>query len=190
MRFGLREAIFILLLLAMPTAAYFFVFQPRNEQIASAREEVRRKQDKLALLEQETANMSDLGKEIDKLTAAIEAFEQKLPAQREVDGVLKEVWKLTAANKLTPKSVRTDKIDKKAHYAELPIKMQIIGDFDGFYNFLMELEKLPRITRMPKMKLKKHKQEEQDGTMTADVVLSIFFEGEEAEAAASRRSRL
>ena len=33
MRFGIRELIFVLVLLAMPVAAYFFVFEPRNVQI-------------------------------------------------------------------------------------------------------------------------------------------------------------
>ena len=37
MQFGPREAVFILLLLAMPVAAYFFVFQPRATQVAEAR---------------------------------------------------------------------------------------------------------------------------------------------------------
>ena len=175
MRFGVREFIFMLLLLAMPVAAYFFVFEPRNTQIAEARNEIALKQAKLAQLEEKTKSMVDLGKEIEKLSKAIQAFEQKLPAQREVEVILKEVWELAAAHNLTPKSVRTDKILKAAHYAELPIKMVIVGDFDGFYEFLLSLENLPRITRLPLMKLKK--KGENEGYMHADLVLSIFFEG-------------
>ncbi len=182
MQFGLREATFVLLLLAMPVAAYFFVFQPRSTQIAEARGEISSKQAKLKELEAATKSIEDLGDEIDELRQAIELFEQKLPAQRDVEVVLRDVWRLAAENDLTPKSVRTDKIVASAHYAELPIKMTIIGDFSGFYTFLQELEKLPRITRTPSMKLKKL--DKQEGEMQADMVLSIFFEGDKRQASA------
>lgn len=176
MRFGVRELVFVLLLLAVPVAAFFFVFQPRNQQIADARAEIAAKQAKLQQLEAATTAMSDLGAEIEKLSDAIELFEQKLPTQREEQVILKEVWELAAAHNLKPRSVRTDKTVNTAQYAELPIKMVILGDFDGFYSFLLELEKLQRITRTPTMSLKKLRAADED-LMQADIVLSIFFEG-------------
>ncbi len=48
---------------------------------------------------------------------------------------------------------------------------------------VQELEKLPRITRMPEMKLKK--QSDDSGVMQADMVLSIFFEGATRQASAN-----
>lgn len=179
MRFGIRETIFLLILLCVPVAAYFFVFQPRTDQINAAREEINRKQAKLKQLEAATVNMVDLGEEIDRLSYAIEVFEAKLPAQREVEVVLKDVWELAAANGLTPKSVRTDKIISASNYAELPLRMSITGDFDGFYSFLLEMEKLERITQMPKMKLKRLPNAD-EGAMQADIILSIFFEGDDS----------
>ncbi len=177
MRFGLRELIFILVLLAMPVAAYFFVFEPRNKQIAEALKEIQEKEAKLSQLELVTKDIDDLGQEIDKLTEAIEMFEMKLPAQREVEVILKQVWELAAQHNLIPKKIRTDKPVAAAQYAELPIQMTIIGDFDGFYSFLLDLEKLQRITRMPKMILEKSVRND-DGQMQADVVLSIFFDSQ------------
>ncbi len=177
MRFGIRELAFVVVLLAMPVAAYLFVFQPRNLQIAEAKAEVQQKQQKLAQLEQATQNMEDLGAEIEKLSEAIDLFERKLPEKQEVEGILQDVWNLASEHQLTPKSIRTEKEQGTAQYTELPIKMVIVGDFDGFYEFLLDLEKLPRITRTPTMQLKKlHRDEE--GVMQADLVLSIFFEGE------------
>jgi type IV pilus assembly protein PilO len=173
----MREMIFLLVLLALPAASYFFVFQPRNAQIADARREVAQKQAKLEQLEAATRNIADLGTEIDKLSEAIDLFEQKLPAEREVEVILKQVWELAAKHKLTPKSIRTDKPVPSAGYSELPIRLTISGDFDGFYSFLLDLEKLKRITRVPQMQIKKVPLEE--GQMQADVVLSIFFEAQD-----------
>lgn len=174
MRFGLRQIIFFVLLLAVPVGAFFFVFKPRNEQIGDARREIQVKQAKLSQLEKATRDIDDLGLEIDQLTQAIEIFEQKLPAEREVEVVLKQVWELAARHGLTPKSIRTDKPVIGADYAELPLKMVIVGDFDGYYRFLFDLTKLKRITRMPKMNLKKLGNEE--GQMQADILMSIFYE--------------
>ena len=177
MRMGTREVIFILLLLAMPVAAYFFVFQPRNEQIASARAEIALKQQKLAQLEAATMKIQDLGQEIDKLSTAITVFEEKLPAERETEVILKQVWELATRHQLVPRSVRTDKVIPGPLYSTLPIQMSILGNFDGFYSFLLDLEKLQRLTQIPKLDLQKIQTEE--GHMKADIVLHIFFESKE-----------
>jgi len=187
MRFGFREFVFVLLLLAMPVASYFFVFQPRNVEIAQAREEIRQKQMKLKQLEAATKDIADLGQEITRLTQAIELFEQKLPEQREVEVVLGQVWELGNKQQLTPKNIRTDRPVTTAQYTELPIKMVIVGSFDGFYKFLLDLEKLPRITRLTKLQLKKL--DDGDGEMQADVVLSVFFEGSAGKVAAAKGSK-
>lgn len=175
MRFGIRELIFILLLIGTPIASYVFRFQPRNIEIAEARDEIQRKQVKLSQLQLTRASMDDLQAEIDRLSNAIDILERQLPEQREVEVILKEVWRLAAEHRLTPKSVRSDRIINTAQYAELPLRMEITGNFDGFYSFLLELEKLQRITRIPTMKMRRLNDE--DGSMQADLVLSIFFEG-------------
>ena len=61
MRFGVREVIFLVLLLAMPIAAYMFVFKPRNIQIAEARQQINQKKSKLDRLAAATKNINDLG---------------------------------------------------------------------------------------------------------------------------------
>lgn len=194
MRFGFRELVFILLLLGVPAAAYFFVFEPRQAQISELREQIGQKQAKLSELEAVTKRMPDLGKEIDRLTEAIELIEQKLPEERNVDQVLRQVWELAAAQNLTPKSIRTDKPLRNMSYSELPIQMEIVGNFDGFYSFLLELEKLPRIMQVPQMKLEKLKDKDaEEGQMRAKVILSVFFEADDTQYYGSntgRRNRL
>jgi type IV pilus assembly protein PilO len=181
MQIGTREWIFLLLLIAIPVAAYFCVFEPRNRQIQDAREEIQQKRMKLKQLEDATMEIDDLGHEIERLSDAINLFEQKLPAQREVEVILKQIWELASRHQLTPKSVRTDKITSAVQYSELPISVKIIGDFDGYYSFLLDLEQLSRITKITKMVLNKLNTGE--GQMEAEIVLSIFFEPQSHQAA-------
>ncbi len=189
MRIGIRELIFILLLLAVPAGAYFFVFEPRNRQIDEARKEIAEKQKRLQKLEDYMMKRDDLGQEIAKLSEAIDMFEEKLPPQREVEVVLRGVWNLAAKQKLTPKSIRTDKPISTEQYSELPIRMQIVGDFDGFYQFLQDIEKLNRITRLPMLHLEKQDEQSDTGLMQADMTLAIFFEGKAAPGAAGKGQR-
>jgi type IV pilus assembly protein PilO len=184
MRLGLREFMFLLLLVAIPTAAWWLVFKPANEQIAAARAEILAKQQKLTRLEAATRHIEDLGREIDKLTQAIDLFEAKLPAEKEVEVILKEVWQVAARHQLKPRSIRAEKPIKSLRYSELPLKMVISGDFPGFYAFLLDLERLSRLTRIPDMKLEKVRTvtDGPDGQMEASFTLSIFFEPQSPQA--------
>lgn len=197
MRIGSRELLFFLVLAALPLAAYFWPWNTPftglkqwNQQIAEARQQVQKKQQKLDRLETMQKRIDSLGKEIEKLSQAVKVFEKKLPAQRQVEVVLKEVWKLAKKHKLTPESIRTAEIEPAARYAELPIKMKITGGFDGFYSFLTDVENLPRITRIPTMNLKKLEKENAEGQMRASMVLSIFFESARTKDNSKQASRL
>ncbi len=173
MRFGLRELLFLLVLLGLPGAAWWFVFRPVNNEIQQVHAENVNKEAKLQKLRL-NQHIDDVGKEIAKLNDAIALYEAKLPAEKEVEVILKEVWELATRRGLLPKSVRTEKPVPGSLYTELPIKMEILGDFDGFYAFLLDVERLSRITRVPDMKLKRSKDEE--GHMIATFTLTIFFE--------------
>ena len=39
--------------------------------------------------------------------------------------------------------MKPDKAQAGPNYRELPIQMSLSGDFNGFYSFLLQLEKLP-----------------------------------------------
>lgn len=179
MKLGFREILFLVLLLAMPVAAYFFVFEPRNQEIEAAYAEIAKKQAKLQQLERATRSIEDLGEEIVNLQDAISVFEQKLPEAREVEVILKELANMAAQNRLRLTSLQTEKQEIKSSYSELPLRMRIVGDFDGFYSFLLDLEKLSRITQLPKMELTRVPTD--DGTMQANLLLHIFYETREGQ---------
>jgi type IV pilus assembly protein PilO len=184
MRFGIRELIFVLAMLGLLGSSYFLVFQKSNVKRDALKADVENKLKALTNLKQSTAGIDDLGMKIDELQQAIEFFESKLPQEQEVDKILKEVWQMAEANSLTTKTVKTLRAERSAGYSELPIQMTLSGDFNGFYAFLLQLEKLPRITRLTNMNLQKI--DERDGEMTANMTLSIFFEPDTAAMSAAQ----
>jgi len=174
MKFGIRELIFVVAMVALLGCSYFFVFSKANAKRLTLEKAIKAKQVALVNLRSATSGIDDLGRKIDELQQAITFFESKLPQEKEVDKILKEVWQMAEANSLQTKTIKTLKSERGVNYSEQPITLSLAGDFSGFYSFMLQLEKLPRITRVTQMKLEKIS--DQDGQMQAQMTLSIFFE--------------
>src|SRR4051794_24284208 len=191
MKFGIRELILVSAMVALLICSYFFVFAKSNAKREALQKDIVQWRTELANLSQATSGIDDVGKKTEEFQKAIEFFENKLPAEKEMDKILKEVWQMAEANSLQTKTVKTLKSERGPNCSEQPIQMNLAGDFYGFYSFLQQLEKLPRITRVSQMKLEKI--DERDGEMTASLTLSIFFEPDngnnsnQASASASAR---
>jgi len=183
MRFGTRELVFFVVLLAIPALAFFYVFKPGNERIALAQQEITTKQVKLQRLDDMAEQIDDLGLKIEQALETIEIIDEKLPAEQDVDRILDEVTKIARNNRLNVPSVDTQDVVSAPLYRELPLRITMEGNFDGFYGFLIELENLPRITRIHQMKLGRRtdgtgptSQRSDDGAMRAEFTLAIYFE--------------
>ena len=174
MKFGIREIIFVLVMLALLGSTNYFVFSKSNKRKAERLAEIHARQTALGNLQQATAGIEDLNHKIEELKQAITFFESKLPQEKEVDSILKEVWQMAEANNLSTKTVKTLKSERNANYSEQPIQMSLSGDFNGFYAYLLQLEKLQRLTRVSDMTLQKIS--DRNGEMQAQITLSIFFE--------------
>ena len=174
MKFGIRELILVCAMVGLLAAAYFFVFAKANAKRADLQQKIEIKRKELADLTSATQGIDDLGRKINELQQAITFFESKLPQEREIDKILKEVSHMADANSLQTKTVKMLKSERGPSYSEQPIQLSLSGDFNGYYAFLLQLEKLPRITRVTQMKLEKIN--DRDGEMQAQMTLSIFFE--------------
>jgi Tfp pilus assembly protein PilO len=180
MKFGIPELLFVAILTGVLAATYVLVDKKAHARAAIEQTVAARQRD-LADLDRATAGISDVSAKIDELQKAIAFFEGKLPQEREIDKVLREVWQMAEANQLTIKTIKTLKSERSAGYSEQPIEMSMSGDFkDSFYAFMLQLEQLPRLTRVSKMELKKIN--DRDGQMEAHLTLSIFFEPETGSA--------
>ncbi len=103
-----------------------------------------------------------------------------------MDVVLEDIWQLARRARLTLKSVKSETPVPAALYMEQPLKVVMEGEFDGFYQFLQELEGLDRITRIHRMKLERFiglgRKDPSSGRMKADFTLSIYFQPQSAMA--------
>ena len=177
MKFGVRELVFVAAMLGLLAASYLLVFKKAAERRAKVEADIVNKQRALTELDRATAGISDVNAKIEELQKAIAFFEGKLPQEKEIDKVLREVWQMAESKQLTIKTIKTMRSERNANYSEQPIEMSLAGDFkESFYAFMLQLEQLPRLTRVHRMELKKIN--DRDGQMEAQLQLSIFFEPE------------
>lgn len=171
---GLRKIVFFVLLLGVPFLAYQYMIKPANKLLAEQNARVQTKIAKLAEIEKATATAENLTKQLEELQDAIGFFESKLPPKSKIHKVLEQVTVIAQKQGLKPKTIRTLKKKNNSGYIEQPLKMELEGNFNAFYSFLLELEKLPRIMKIRELKLEKIR--ELEGQIKTDFIVSIFFQ--------------
>lgn len=179
--FPVRAAVLAALLLAILAVAWLFVLRPNDARNKAMQEEIKIKQAKLYELNKATGMIGDLEAEIHAHNEAIGYFQSKLPSEKEMEKVLKDIWLLARQNNLSPKVVKADRSDKAGFFeasafcSEQPIELELEGDFFGFYSFMQALENQDRITRIAQMDLR-HDDKCPVGHLKAKLGMSIFFE--------------
>jgi len=170
---SIRYLIFFILIAGMAYVSWAYMIKPANEHLIQERAKMEIMRGKLDELEKATAAAEDLAGQLKKIEDAIAAFESKLPPSSEIHTVLEDVTRIAQRHGLTPKSIRTQKNKENRGYIEQPLEMELDGNFNSYYAFLLELEKLDRITKLRELKLKKT---EREGQTEARFVMSIFFQ--------------
>ncbi len=175
---GFRQAIFFVLLAGVAIAGYQFMIKPANRDLAAARQALDGKRAKLGDFEDATSQAEDFNKQLGQLDEAIRFFESKLPSTSEIHTVLEQVTVIAQKQGLQPKTIRTLQRKDNSGYIEQPLSMQLVGNFNSFYAFLLEMEKLPRIMKLRQLRLDKGRN--QEGEVGADFIVSIFFQDKAA----------
>lgn len=184
MQFGTRELVLFLTVLLLPVVSYFTIFRPQNTRIDQAHAEITHKRELLDQLRRETARSKDLESVNTSLQERIGLIESRLPTNKEVDQIVRQVSALAIESGLQSPTLKSERPLAAARYREQPLVMATQGSFQGFYDFLTALERLPRITRVVDMTVKEHRDKKSESTVeiTAEFTLSIYFREDEGSA--------
>lgn len=174
MRFSTRELILFLAVLLVPIVSYFVIFKPQSANIEHAQSEIQHKKEMLSSLRLETARNEDLREANEAILARIDEMEALLPSDKEIDTIVRQVSSLAIESGLSPPTLKSSKPVPAARFREQPLEMSTGGSFEGFYGFLLALERLPRITRIVDMVIKDTTKDGME--IEAQFTLSIYFQ--------------
>jgi Tfp pilus assembly protein PilO len=151
-----------------------FAVWPLLQQTSTNQEAIRARRAELVKVQRVVRRISDLKEEIKRLEDALAFFEDRLPEEREIDVILREVWLIADSKSLQPRRIQTDRAENGPRYNTQPITMTLEGNFGRFYEFLLGLERLPRITKVRQMQITKSPT--QEGVVEVDLLMDIFCE--------------
>jgi Tfp pilus assembly protein PilO len=164
---------------AIPAASWFMVFKPQGARIATDAAGLAHMEEMLEKLRAETARAADLERENAEIAGRIASIESRLPTNKQIDDVVRQVSVLAVQAGLAPPTLKVERPVAAADYREQPLKLTTSGDWSGYHGFLEKLERLPRITRVTDLSAKESTVGE---GVEVDFTLSIYFRQEDGEA--------
>jgi Tfp pilus assembly protein PilO len=123
-------------------------------------------------LQSQSANLTSLEKEVYRLQADVEPLTRKLPKQADVAGFIREMGKISQQSAIKKWDCKQGGVAKLDSMSELPITMNVEGDFFSIYGFLKQAEEMQRLTRVHFLKLTK---DQNTGQMQATVEMGLYF---------------
>jgi Tfp pilus assembly protein PilO len=172
MKFGVREIVFVSLILAVIGWGYFFVYVPATVERRELRADIRMKNRALADLAVATVGAKELNHRAELTRQTIEQFTRHLPPERDAIQIVRDLSKGAVQNELTLHSIESLPIERLAIYSQQPIRMSLSGDCAAVYQFLQQMERGSNALRVTQMSLHKAKR---DGDVTAELTICAYF---------------
>ena len=145
---ALKAILLLTVLLVILALGYFFKVQDvsKQTQIAARQEaELLREYENKAFL---AANLDAYRAQMVELDETFGALLQQLPKDTEVPGLLEDITEVAYGSGLSMKSISLQPEKTTEYYVELPIRIDVIGDYHDFGSFVSGVASLPRIVTL------------------------------------------
>ncbi|MCX8030330.1 MAG: type 4a pilus biogenesis protein PilO [Thermodesulfovibrionales bacterium] len=166
-----RKLLIILPALALCVLFYTLFIGPAIEENSKLEAEVKKENDEINLLKIHSAKLPILIKENEKLQRKLSELQLQLPEEREVSGLLKQVSILgvQAGLHVMTWKPRARVVHPSKEIYEIPVEVEMRGDFHNFGKFFSTLTKLNRIVNLNDINIKSVDAKVQKGPTGLDV---------------------
>ena len=153
---------------------YFTVIMPASNRLTELRKQVSAAHTELQGNRARAGNLPVAERETQQLRSRVERFDKKLPKNADLAAFINDVTQMSQSAALRKLTWRPDSVAKKTdQFARLPIQFSFEGDFSGVFDFLREIEDMPRLTRVRKLDMQSH---DAKGTqMQVQLSLDIYY---------------
>lgn len=149
-----RAGILAVIVLLLAGGYFFLVYQDASDNLAVLRARELELQRKLSEVRSIAANIGEFEEEIAELEIRLQKVLRQLPDDKELEVVLSDISNLGKTAGIEIKSFQ--RRDEVVHgfYAEVPISLEIEGEFHDIARFFDMLARLPRIVNMGAVDMK------------------------------------
>ena len=131
------------------------------------------------------ANLDAYKKQMEEMKQSFGAMLRQLPSKTEVEDLLVDISQTGLASGIEFQLFKPEAERKIDFYAELPITMKMSGTYHEFGRFVSGIAALPRIVTLHNISII----EDRDGSLTMDVQAKTYRYLDEAEIAATRKTK-
>ena len=161
------------LLIIVVVGGYFLLLQPKMAHVESLRVESVKVQTEVTQNRALAANLSRFRGEASILRARLEAAQERLPSEREMPGLYRQLHNLAQQTGLTLVLFQPREMRQEDVYAEVPINISAETGYHQLGTFFDRVSRLPRLVSLREMKLQGV--EKGPGTIRADLVLATYL---------------
>jgi type IV pilus assembly protein PilO len=145
---ALKGIVIILLMGALLGAGYWFDTKNQLVTLEKARKQEKTLKETFAAKQNKAANLDDYREQMKEMKASFGTMLRQLPSETEVEDVLVDISQAGLANGLEFELFQPGKEVPAEFYAELPIKIEVVGDYHDFGRFVSDVAALPRIVTL------------------------------------------
>lgn len=149
-----QKAAFVLLVLAGMGAAYYFLgYTEQEKSIKKLDRQFNELEDELHAKQQIAANLSKFKKKVEFLQQKLEEKKKNLPDDANLDQLLKTLNELSEKSQMRIIKFTPQIEKRKNFYAEIPVAMEIEGNYHEIATFFDKVSKEDRIINISRITL-------------------------------------
>lgn len=169
-RFGIIGVIVVAI-----ASGYFFLFYQENaEELKALHAQELELQRKLSEVRSIAANISAFEAEIEDLEIHLKTVLRQLPNNKELEVLLTDISNLGKTAGVEIRSFKRGKELSHDFYAEVPIDLELTGEFHDVARFFELVSKLPRIVNMGSLNIKVVSEDEESTVLSVKGTATTF----------------
>jgi type IV pilus assembly protein PilO len=178
---------FVLLVFIVCTgvAWYMFIWTDDRPQLEKAEANEQDLRTQFETKQQRAANLDAYKAQIQEMERTFGAMLRQLPGKTEVPNLLVDISQTGLAAGLQEKLFQPGAEDTKGFYAELPIKIRLVGSYHQFGSFVSGIAALPRIVTLQDIEIKPQSSGSKDSNydnLTMDITAKTYRYIEDVDA--------
>ena len=149
-----QKIAFAALIIVLPLVLfYFLLYSPKAEDIRKLQQSETTLKNELASLKEQTRDLAKFRQEKKRAEEQFAAISMLLPDKKEIPSLLTNISGLGTSSGLDFLSFRPKGEIPKQFYAEIPVEIQVHGQYHNVGHFLDQISKLHRIVNISDIKM-------------------------------------
>lgn len=169
-----KAVMVFLLCLGIAVAGYYMDIEKQYNRLAKLEKKELRLKKEFEKKQAKAVNLEAYKVQLEEMNESFGAMLRQLPDRTEVAALLVDVSQTGLAAGLEFKLFQPQSEVPKEFYAELPIKIEVTGDYHEFGEFISGLSALPRIVTVHNIKIKPQGSKDGGGKLQLQAVAKTY----------------